>query len=239
MRTLLAALALLSLVACSTEDAAPKERLTFDRTETVAELAEGSSTRRPAEGNVFVIVHLTEDPAPTERRGWMGTVVEDWDGRTHTPRSLFVGGSTTSTNGPFGREKTVSTDKISIVFEMPRTATLRTLTLPHRIPVSPVTPLRIRKPENAPRVVRRVEPYYPESARRANVTGLVKFDVLITAEGKVGGARHIHGPKILADAAAAAIRQWDYEPAVVDGKPVPALIQVQINFALGKPSVSS
>ena len=58
----------------------------------------------------------------------------------------------------------------------------------------------------------------------------MKLEVLVTPEGKVGGARLIHGPAILGDAAAEAVRQWRYEPLVVDGRAVSALIQVSITF---------
>lgn len=52
-------------------------------------------------------------------------------------------------------------------------------------------------------------------------------------DGAVGGARLIHGPSVLGEAAATAVRQCPYEPLVVDGSAVPALIQADINFRLG------
>ena len=64
---------------------------------------------------------------------------------------------------------------------------------------------------------------------------LVKLEVLTMPDGTVAGARHIHGPSILGEAAAAAVRQWKFEPHVVEGKAVPALFQVQVDFRADHP----
>jgi protein TonB len=39
----------------------------------------------------------------------------------------------------------------------------------------------------------------------------------------------------LDEAAAAAVRQWRYEPTLVDGVPVPVLMTVTVNFRLPSP----
>lgn len=234
MRHFLTAVIALAVLACGAGDVPRRQPLTLERVERAFESTVGHRTPvRPAEGNVFVIVQMTEEPARKETRKWLDSRLEDWDGRTYEPRSAGVVKGESQRTGPFGRRiKTVHPDRIQVVFEVPQTSVLRRVTVPHPISLSE-SPRRIDDPRLAPTIVRRVEPDYPDAARRYRGDGLVKLEVLVMPDGTVGGARLIHGPSILGEAAAAAVRQWTYEPVVVDGKAVPALIEVDINFRLG------
>ena len=231
MRTFAAALVALTFIACVARQP-PKEQLTFERIERVYEYLL-SKPVRPAEGNVFVIVHLVEDPAREETRDWIDSVMEDWDGRTYQAKFAGVNGGESESQGLFGRKtRTVHPDRVHVVFEVPQRATLRSVTVPHPFALSPEKPVRVRRGQPAPRVVHRVEPYYPEWARRQRIDGLVKLEVFVTPEGTVGGAKNIHGHPVLGDAAAAAVRQWKYEPLAIEGNAVPAIIEEHINFRL-------
>ena len=90
---------------------------------------------------------------------------------------------------------------------------------------------RIRGKANAPRVVRRINPRFPDEARRAGTEGAVEMEVLIDSSGKVANVKVMKGvPNGLTEAATEAVRQWLYEPVVADGVAVPALIDVCITF---------
>jgi TonB family protein len=80
----------------------------------------------------------------------------------------------------------------------------------------------------------RVEPEYPDAARRAHVQGLVTLDTVIAADGKVLQAKPISGNAQLAEAAATAVRQWHYKPYLLKGKPVPVHTQVTVQFMLAQ-----
>jgi protein TonB len=80
----------------------------------------------------------------------------------------------------------------------------------------------------------RVEPEYPDTARRAHVQGLVTLDTLIAADGKVLQANPVSGNAQLAEAAATAVRQWHYKPYLLKGKPVPVRTQVSVQFLLAQ-----
>src|SRR5215469_7572161 len=67
-------------------------------------------------------------------------------------------------------------------------------------------------------LVNRVEPEYPDAARRAHVQGTVTVDTLVGTDGKVLEANAVKGSPQLSDAAVAAVRQWRYKAHVVDGK---------------------
>jgi TonB family protein len=93
---------------------------------------------------------------------------------------------------------------------------------------------RITGPANAPRPKRRVHPFYPAKARSAGTQGQVHLEVLINVAGVVEDVTITRGlPDGLSEAATAAVGQWVFDPPVdAEGKPVPALIDVIIQFRL-------
>ncbi len=87
------------------------------------------------------------------------------------------------------------------------------------------------KPELAESLLdQRIEPDYPEAARRAHIQGSVVLETLIGANGRVQQISPVSGNPDLADAATAAVRQWRYKPFTVDGKKVPIRTQVIVTF---------
>jgi TonB family protein len=78
----------------------------------------------------------------------------------------------------------------------------------------------------------RVEPDYPEAARRAHIQGSVTLETLIGANGRVQQVTPVGGNPQLADAAVNAVRQWRYKPFTVDGHKVPIRTQVTVTFML-------
>lgn len=85
----------------------------------------------------------------------------------------------------------------------------------------------------APFVETRVEPRYPEEYRMARISGIV---ILQAAISETGAIEHIGVLKSVAPgldmAAVEAVRQWKFKPATKDGQPVPALLNLTINFRL-------
>jgi protein TonB len=63
------------------------------------------------------------------------------------------------------------------------------------------------------RLVHKVEPVYPQDLKRLNIGGTVKLDIQISAHGSVERVQIVGGNPILADSAARAVKQWQYEPA--------------------------
>lgn len=62
----------------------------------------------------------------------------------------------------------------------------------------------------------KVQPVYPELARRMNLSGVVKIAVVIAPNGTIKEARVVGGHPVLAGAALDAVRKWKYEPASVE-----------------------
>lgn len=59
----------------------------------------------------------------------------------------------------------------------------------------------------------KVQPAYPELARKMNIAGTVKIEVVVSPNGSVKGARVVGGHPVLATAALDAAKKWRFEPA--------------------------
>ncbi len=66
------------------------------------------------------------------------------------------------------------------------------------------------------KVKSRVAAEYPVLARQMGVTGKVKVEVTITADGKVSNAKVVGGSPVLVSAAVEAVRKWKFEPGPKD-----------------------
>lgn len=58
----------------------------------------------------------------------------------------------------------------------------------------------------------KVSPLYPDLARKLNVTGSVRLELLVAANGQVKSVKPLGGHPLLIDAAENAVKQWRYEP---------------------------
>jgi TonB family protein len=93
--------------------------------------------------------------------------------------------------------------------------------------------LRVGEGIQAPVAEKRVEPMYPEDYRRARVAGIVVLEAALSETGtveKVGILKSL-APG-LDMAALTAVQQWKFKPATRNGKPVPVLFNLTINFQL-------
>ena len=93
-------------------------------------------------------------------------------------------------------------------------------------------PIRIGGNVQASRLVYRVEPEYPELAKRARVSGLVVMQVIVNEGGAVEEVKIVRGHPLLNDAALRAVRQWRYSPYLLNGEPIPVTATVTVNFVL-------
>jgi TonB family protein len=59
----------------------------------------------------------------------------------------------------------------------------------------------------------KVQPFYPELARKMNIAGTVKIEVTVAPNGTVKEARIVGGHPVLANAALDAAKKWRFEPA--------------------------
>lgn len=75
-------------------------------------------------------------------------------------------------------------------------------------------PARSEQPatENGRKVVRKVEPRYPDIARRMNLSGTVRVVAVVAPDGSVIKVEPMGGSPILMEAAETAVSRWKYAP---------------------------
>lgn len=96
-------------------------------------------------------------------------------------------------------------------------------------PDNSIAPLR---PVAAGTLLYRVEPEYPEEARRQGIEGAVVLDVHIGGDGAVQNVQLVSGPAQLAQTSIAAVKQWRFQPRRVNGGATPMQTRVTLNFKL-------
>jgi protein TonB len=101
-------------------------------------------------------------------------------------------------------------------------------------PPPPPMPVRVGGSIRAPRKTRDVAPVYPQIAQQARVQGVVILEATIDREGRVSEARVLRSIPLLDQAALDAVRQWEYEPTLLNGVAVPVIVTVTANFTLGR-----
>ena len=83
----------------------------------------------------------------------------------------------------------------------------------------------------------RVLPNYPDAARRAALQGTVILLAVVQADGTIGEIQVLRSPDQRWGfdlKAIEAVKQWRYQPALMNGKPVGAYIQVLIEFTVAR-----
>ena len=75
---------------------------------------------------------------------------------------------------------------------------------------------------------------YPADALAADVSGAVVAEILVNEAGVITDARILKSIPPLDEAALKAVREWRYDPTIVDGKPVPVKMTVTVNFSRSK-----
>lgn len=84
-----------------------------------------------------------------------------------------------------------------------------------------------------PKLIEKVNPIYPEEARKAGIEGVVLLKVRVSEEGLVERILVLKSESsLLNQAAIDAVKQWKYEPLYLKGKPVPAVFDVTVRFKL-------
>ncbi|MCJ7486058.1 MAG: energy transducer TonB, partial [Candidatus Aminicenantes bacterium] len=83
-----------------------------------------------------------------------------------------------------------------------------------------------------PVLIKEVPPRYPEVARQARVEGIVILEAKADEQGNVVDAKVLRSIPILDQAAIDAVKQWKYEPMLIDGKPRKIIFTVTVRFVL-------
>ena len=99
-------------------------------------------------------------------------------------------------------------------------------------PAAPAAALAVGGDVKQAKLIASVPPSYPVLAKNQHVSGDVRIDALIDANGRVTTMKIVSGPTLLHQAAMDALRQWKYQPATLNGNAVPMHLTVTIQFRL-------
>lgn len=96
------------------------------------------------------------------------------------------------------------------------------------------TPKRIRVGGNVQqaKAIYQPKPIYPALAKQARVQGVVRLQAIIAKDGTIQELQVISGPPLLQQAALDAVRQWRYQPTLLNGEPVEVVTTIDVVFTL-------
>jgi len=102
-----------------------------------------------------------------------------------------------------------------------------------RIAAMPQT-IRVGGNVQSAKLVKKGKVVYPPEAKAARIQGTVRFNVTIAPDGKITNIELVAGHPMLVQAALEGVRQWEYEPTHLNGKPVAVMTMVDVNFTLSE-----
>jgi len=127
-------------------------------------------------------------------------------------------------------------DRLAVVFDADAFAAM------DEAPVGAPAPRAVGTGVAEPKEIRRVKPAYPESLRRQRLQGAAVLTARIDREGRVADVRVVEPAGTLETLgrdgtsldleALRAVALWRYDPARLDGQPVPVLLSVRISWVV-------
>ncbi len=108
---------------------------------------------------------------------------------------------------------------------------------PARDPSQPKAPrqrVRVGGNVRGALLIRHVSPIYPPDAESEGVEGTVLMEAVISKDGKLTGPKAVNSmvdPRLV-DAAMEAVKQWRYEPVLLNGRPVEIVTKISVAFQL-------
>ena len=97
-------------------------------------------------------------------------------------------------------------------------------------PEPPAAPVRVGGSVSAPKLTKRVEPEYPSAAQAAKIQGTVILEATVDEKGSVDAVKVLRSNPLLDGAALAAVKQWKYQPLLLNGKATPFILTVTVSF---------
>jgi protein TonB len=79
-------------------------------------------------------------------------------------------------------------------------------------------------------LLHKVDPIYPEDAKKDHISGAVVVAAIVDDQGKIVKASVVSGPEKLRDAALNAVNQWTFKPYLLNGRQVFVQTQFVVNF---------
>lgn len=101
-------------------------------------------------------------------------------------------------------------------------------------PSNPPGPVAVRADIMQQQIMHKVDPVYPQDAKKARIEGKVELEAVIGKTGEVEQLKVVSGPTELQPSALDAVRQWTYKPFLLNGAPVEVKTTINVIYSLKK-----
>ena len=103
-------------------------------------------------------------------------------------------------------------------------------------PPPKIAPSRVRVggAVQAAKIINRIQPTYPPLARQTRISGTVKLHAIIGKDGSVQRLEVMSGHPLLVQSALDAVRQWRYQPTLLNNEPVDVDTEIDVIFSLAQ-----
>ncbi|HVH86489.1 MAG TPA: TonB family protein, partial [Terriglobales bacterium] len=142
---------------------------------------------------------------------------------TSTPKPVLLKKSISSNSPANSNLQQISADDVRLEEQLPSAPALSTSS------GSDVTAVAAAQLTPA-KLLRRVEPIFPDFAREAGLDGTILLSAIIARDGRLKDVKLVSGNRALATEAFRALREWRYRPYLLDGKPIEAETRIVMNF---------
>jgi len=190
----------------------------------------------PMPRGVTITLEKASSPRPSDKTGLRIFTTPVLQQPSHVPMHILIDSDAPSVSelgagpAPYGVPEGVVGASSADVAQAPR------ITPPKPVERQSATaiPLQVRigGRVQAAKLISQVTPVYPPIARQARISGVVRLEAVIGRDGRIESLHVTSGPPLLVEAALAAVRQWVYQPTLLNGEPVEVLTQIEVNFKL-------
>jgi periplasmic protein TonB len=94
--------------------------------------------------------------------------------------------------------------------------------------------LRVSEPVINARIIRRIEPVYPPLAMQLRREGRVELHAIIATDGTIQSLEVENGDPLFIQSALTAVREWRYQPTILDGQPIEVDTHITIIYSLNR-----
>jgi protein TonB len=95
-------------------------------------------------------------------------------------------------------------------------------------------PKSIHVKTDALKLVSKVAPIYPREAKAKGIKGTVELAATIGKDGSIENLKALSGPAELQPPSLDAVRQWRYQPYLLNGDPIEVQTTIKIIYSLAK-----
>ena len=104
----------------------------------------------------------------------------------------------------------------------------------NQAPGKDAQPAKVHVKSDALKLLTKTVPVYPADAKKARVQGTVTLNAMIGKDGSVENLKAISGPSALQGSALDAVKDWKYQPFLLNGNPVAVETQIKVMYTLAK-----